>query len=374
MIEISIDLLGLLALLVPVLAITWAPRTWTPGELATASNMNLHVRDHLNALRATQATTLTGVQNDFALDGPFVYLLCSNTTRVTLNGLLATGGNVDGARIVVEALSEEVVFDHEATGSTSSNRILTPDGELARIRAASQTSRAMLLYDGTALRWRLGLITTPILPDPRITENFMGVNTANQQIGEHGWESVLVSSGSVGTGGSSLNDGIRVLNTGATINSKCIIQLRQFAGDWQEAAWLVRHRTSIASVITHIGIVELGAVANMAEDHDGAFFSFDPSASANWRTVTREAATKTANNSSVAVTGNNWYLLELRKKGTDIEFLINGAVVATHTTNLPDATAVDWSSKFGITNSAAANKIVDAGYFSIVRKLKQRFT
>lgn len=360
--------------LLPILALTWAPRTWTPGELVTAANMNLHMRDHLNALRATQATTVTGAQNNFAIDGPFVYLLCSNTTRVTFNGLLAPGGNVDGARIVVEALSEEVVFDHEASGSTSSNRILTPDSELARIRASSPTSRAMLLYDGTALRWRLSLITTVIMPEARVTEHFIGANIVNDQIGQHGWSLATSGSGSLGSGGSALHDRHRILITGTTINSVVTMHLRSWNGDWQEFAAFVRPRISTAAVRIHVGLVEVGNVTNNNEDHDGAFFSFDPAQSANWRTVTREAATKTANNSSVAVAVDKWYLLEMKKKGLDIEFLINGVLAATHTTNLPDATAIDWTSKFGITNIAAADKQVDAGYFSIVRKLKQRFT
>ena len=374
MIELTFDLLDLLPLLLPALGIVWAPRTWTPGELVTASNVNTHIRDHLNALRATQATTLTGVQNDFALDGPFVYLLCSNTSRVNFNGILASGGNVDGARIVIEALTEEVVLENEATGSTSSNRILTPDGQPARIRAGTATSRAMLLYDGTALRWRVSLLTTVSVTHRTIVEEFLGLNITSGEIGAHGWETSLSGSGLIAVGGDSENDSIKIVDTGTTSASVAVVYLRQFAGDWQEVRFLVRPRTSIADVRIHIGMVEAANVANMNEDHDGAFFSFDPAQSANWRTITRNSATKTGNNSSVAVTLNNWYLLEMRKKGTDIEFLINDTVAQTHTTNLPLETLTAWTAKYGIINTAAASKIVDAGYFHIIRKLKQRYT
>ncbi len=103
----------LLLFAVFLLGIVWAPRTWVAGELVTASNLNIQLRDHLNAARAKQTTALTGSQDDFALDGPFVYLRCTNAARLTLTGIQADGGNVDGARIIIEATDDEVALTRE---------------------------------------------------------------------------------------------------------------------------------------------------------------------------------------------------------------------------------------------------------------------
>lgn len=138
-------------LLLPLFGFIWAPKTWIPGELVSAASMNTNIRDHLNESLRTQATVLTGTQNNFALDGPFAYLLCSNASALTVTGALIDSGNVDGAKITVEALVGTVTLSHQNANSTSSNRIITTDGLDLTL---ALTDRVILIYDGTVSRWR----------------------------------------------------------------------------------------------------------------------------------------------------------------------------------------------------------------------------
>ena len=143
--------------LLPLFGFVWAPKTWTPGELVTAASMNTNIRDHLNEGLKTQTTTLTGTQNNFALDGPFVYLKCNNASVLTLTGILIDGGNVDGSRVIVEALNSTVTLKHQDAGSTTSNRFINDQGTDISL---AQLERALLIYDTANTRWRVGKIST----------------------------------------------------------------------------------------------------------------------------------------------------------------------------------------------------------------------
>lgn len=140
-------------LLLPVVAFVWAPKTYTPGELMTAATMNTNLRDHLNEFLRAQATALTGSQNNLALDGPFAYLKCNNASALTITGALIDGGNVDGAKIIIEPHNWTVTLKHQDANSTTSSRIITPNGGDLVIWF---NERALLIYDGTAERWRAG--------------------------------------------------------------------------------------------------------------------------------------------------------------------------------------------------------------------------
>lgn len=153
---------------VALLGFVWAPKTWTPGELVSAAAMNTNIRDHLNESLRTQATALTGSQNNFALEGPFAYLKCSNASALTITGALIDGGNVDGAKVIIESLNKAVTLKNLDAGSATSNRIITPNSGSDLTLLALE--RALLIYDGTASRWRasrfgffggIGTVTVP---------------------------------------------------------------------------------------------------------------------------------------------------------------------------------------------------------------------
>jgi hypothetical protein len=74
---------------------------------------------------------------------------------------------------------------------------------------------------------------------------------------------------------------------------------------------------------------------------DAIWLGFDTTAGAspgNWRAVTRAASTETNTASAVAAVANAWVLLRItRTAGGDWEFYLNGALIATHSTNIPTA-------------------------------------
>lgn len=137
--------------LLPFVGFVWAPKTWTPGELVSAAAMNTNIRDHLNENLRTQATALTGNQDDFALDGPIVYLKCNNATALVLRGGLIDSGNLDGAKVIIEALNAAVTLKNQDAGSATANRIITLYGDDLEMVAGE---RVLIVYDGTATRWR----------------------------------------------------------------------------------------------------------------------------------------------------------------------------------------------------------------------------
>lgn len=151
-----------------IIAFIWAPKTWTPGELVSAASMNTNIRDHLNENLRTQATALTGNQNNLALEGPFANLKCSNASELVITGALVDSGNLDGAKIYMEALDQKVILKNQNASSTTSNRIITP---YAKDLALSVFDRLLLIYDGTTSRWRASVTTREM-----IGQSLHGVN------------------------------------------------------------------------------------------------------------------------------------------------------------------------------------------------------
>jgi len=135
----------------------------------------------------------------------------------------------------------------------------------------------------------------------------------------------------------------------------------------QRFSWIVRIPT-ITSIVIRLGLMQDVSLASGGTA--GAYFEFDPTASANWRYITRQASTSTANN-ALTVTANNWYVLEARRLGTgNWEFWANGVLRATNSANLP-TTACNFGALCQTATTAARNLDLD---FGAIRSLAQRFT
>lgn len=88
------------------------------------------------------------------------------------------------------------------------------------------------------------------------------------------------------------------------------------------------------------------AAAGIAMQTDGAFFLYDEggvsngaTASPNWQCVTVKSSSFTRTITDIPVSISTWADLEVRVNAaaTSVQFLINGAVVATHTATIPTA-------------------------------------
>lgn len=154
-----------------LLGFIWAPKSWTPGELVSAASMNTNIRDHLNESLRTQSTALTGTQNNFAIEGPFVYLQCTNASELVITGALVDSGNVNGAKLFVEALDKKVILGHQRGTSTTSNRIITPNGEDLVLELSD---RILLIYDGSNERWRAVNTARSLILDSLSGINLLG--------------------------------------------------------------------------------------------------------------------------------------------------------------------------------------------------------
>lgn len=88
----------------------------------------------------------------------------------------------------------------------------------------------------------------------------------------------------------------------------------------------------------HIGMGTSGSFnASATDPDDGIFFKYNHGTnSGNWQCITRASSTSTTNNTSTAVT-TDWTTLRIsiNAAGTDVTFYVNGASVATSSTNIP---------------------------------------
>lgn len=98
--------------------------------------------------------------DDFAIDGPFAYVKLTNTSELTLTGALIDSGNVDGARVIVEALDQDVILKHQDAGSATANRFINERNVDITL---GQSARALLVYDSANTRWRVTKFATETL-------------------------------------------------------------------------------------------------------------------------------------------------------------------------------------------------------------------
>jgi hypothetical protein len=107
------------------------------------------------------------------------------------------------------------------------------------------------------------------------------------------------------------------------------------SGEWRYKAWVRVPvlSTSAERFSVRIGFIDLAT----GDSADGAYFEYDESVSANWRCKTANNSTRTTVDSGVPVAANVWIKLEVwvNAAGTEVDFFINGTLVATITTNIP---------------------------------------
>jgi hypothetical protein len=84
-----------------------------------------------------------------------------------------------------------------------------------------------------------------------------------------------------------------------------------------------------------VGLIDTDTGASV----DGAYIEYDEVTSANWRTVTANNSARTANNSALVVTANQFYRFKIVCKpnagAANVLFYLNNALLFTHTANIP---------------------------------------
>ena len=106
-----------------------------------------------------------------------------------------------------------------------------------------------------------------------------------------------------------------------------------------------------------IGLLKYGVITDPT---DGIYFR--TIADGNWEAVTRSSGVETATPTSVTPTAGSWRTLKIVSTGSSIAFYINGALVATHTMNIPTTNAFLTAGvqvQKGVSNTSAGEVLID---------------
>jgi hypothetical protein len=111
-----------------------------------------------------------------------------------------------------------------------------------------------------------------------------------------------------------------------------------------------------ASDGTETFTVRVGYIdSSSAESADGAFFRYTHSVNGGeWEAVTRSNGSETAADTNVTVSAGNYrvFEIEVNAAGTSVAFYIDGALVATNSTNIPTGAGRNTGHGIGIFKSA----------------------
>jgi hypothetical protein len=334
---------------------------------------------------------ITADQNNYAPTGlAFANRLRLDTDNVRqLTGL--TGG-FDGRRLLIHVLPTAqgpIILRDENASSTAANRFTLPKRRL--LIWPGDTSE--LVYDGVTSRWQLlsDFSQGTVIDNDycHIHEEFFtgvqGTGTATEageSVGSYNWRSTANgTAASTSPAGVADHPGIIQLVTGAVAGNDTRLHLGNTAtddiypfSDIRYFGALVRTLDNTSNRIK-VGMgVDLGDGTVAAWGTDGVFFEFDTATNANWRTHTRAASTTTTNTTGVAVTNNEWDLLEaFRLTNGNWSFWINEALVFTHSATLP--TSVMANVGFFVETQVAVARNLQIDWCSLrTARLGQRYT
>lgn len=153
-----------------------------------------------------------------------------------------------------------------------------------------------------------------------------------------------VQSGTYGIGTSANALGVSQLDTGTTatgrrtlstgLSSLVTTKARMRLG----VRFALEQLSSVTQTFTsYIGFIDNSATGDMG---NGAYFKYTDGVNAGkWQCVTAQGSTRTANDSGItADTNYHAFTIEMNEAGTSVAFYIDGVLVQTITTNIPNGT------------------------------------
>jgi hypothetical protein len=182
--------------------------------------------------------------------------------------------------------------------------------------------------------------------DEFLSSNLSGTTaTITGNVGELGWTVTQAGTAVAPTLQAGVTDhpGIFRTNTSTTSGNQMRLTMSGAANTAAADPTQIRRLRGILSIPTITTITckfgigqDLSDATAASLGTAGAWFEFVPATDSHWRTVTRQAGTATANNSTVTVTAGNWYKLDIvRMQNGNWQFAINDALVFTHSANQP---------------------------------------
>lgn len=153
-----------------------------------------------------------------------------------------------------------------------------------------------------------------------------------------------------------------------------------FPGGTGKKQYETKASVSALSTLADRYISKVGyTTTNTGFPTDGMYFLYDEggasgsaTASANWLCVCRNGGSYSVVDSGVAVntTSNPLHNLKIRDYGTGnkVEFIINGVIVATITTNIPDSTKIMYIGERIVKTTGATARLLYIDYSSVKEK------
>lgn len=259
------------------------------------------------------------------------------------------------------------VVDIDADGNAYLVVKLVGDAIMAEVMRG--TGRVMMDFDpATGLAYPLVKIAggPGAFADYRswvyLRDEFFGGAAASGSIGELGWNT---NGGSIAQGGGTTNEpGFYTLATGGSSGTTATIYTQGSASVFVpgtfDLVWRVRLNTVDTNTAAHIGMQD--SVTTVAPTNGHYFQKLD--ADTNWFAVSRAAGAQVGTRTDTGIAIDTAFITFriVRTASTRVDFYINGTLVASHSTNIH---AANTNTVVGIVNSAAANKTISIGYFSI---------
>jgi len=320
--------------------------------------------------------TTGSLQGETWVDGDILYLSGTTSGRIT---------NVKPSAPTHTIIIGYVVYAHANNGKIF---VKVDNGyeldELHNVLITSPANNEVLTYDSATSLWKNETIASALGFTPENTANkqnslapdgtgvkFPTVDAVNNQsMLDKGKIMFSVFTDFVG---SNLPDGMSTFQSGGTTNFVGSIPQRtnqQGVLAFQTGAFVTgyimctsgglpqiwlgggvwNYETSInllaisTSIERYRLIIGFGSANNINSETNGVFFTYDEggtangnTASPNWICITSAGNVRTLTITSVPVTATTWDKLriEINATGTSVSFFINGTLVATHTTNIP---------------------------------------
>lgn len=206
-------------------------------------------------------------------------------------------------------------------------------------------------------------------------DEFTSGLTSSGNIGKLGW---VLGAGSVSAkAGETSHPGILTLSSGTTSGTIARLLLTTgtvlswYPSDVSYLALIVRPVSGTTTMSVRFGLSN--SVSTSGEGAQGIYWSFQATTSPNWRTITKGASGTTANTTTTAYTTGKWYLLEIKRNGSNWEFYLNNTLQFIHSTNIPTVACIPF---IAIETNEAVAKTMDVDYFALksINPLGQRYT
>lgn len=174
-----------------------------------------------------------------------------------------------------------------------------------------------------------------------------GSDTAPWDVGASG-VSAAISSNNYGVDSTEKAIGVIGISTGTDTNGRCSIHRgpsQIFFGNHGNAL-VIRYRAALSAVsdgtdtyTMYLGFGDSGG--SSGDNNDGAYFRYTHSVNGGeFEAVTAKAGSRTATDTNVAA-ATTYKIFEIRVNaaGNSVTFYIDGSLVATNTTNIPDTSS-----------------------------------